>query len=145
MCVPQRYSYRFELQRAADGAKFPGGPIADAFLQPAREQAIFLAMRRGFADADEDHLRELPIVMATNDDGHLDLVYAEPVTRRRVLSLLPKLIKGTHIEEADIHWAEVEVFELIADAPVPSHLDGEAQALQTEFRVRILRDALRVV
>lgn len=83
--------------------------------------------------------------MATNDDGHLDLVYAEPVTRRRVLSLLPKLIKGTHIEEADIHWAEVEVFELIADAPVPSHLDGEAQALQTEFRVRILRDALRVV
>ncbi len=66
------------------------------------------------------------------------------MTRRRVLSLLPKLIKGTHIEEDDIHWAEVDAFELIADAPVPSHLDGEAQDLQTEFRVRILRDALRV-
>jgi diacylglycerol kinase (ATP) len=82
--------------------------------------------------------------MATNDDGRLDLVYAEPVSRRRVLALLPKLIKGTHIDEPDIHYAPVEDFELIADAPVPSHLDGEAQPLQTEFRVQLLKDALSV-
>jgi len=83
--------------------------------------------------------------MATNDDGQLDLVYAEPVSRRRVLALLPKLIKGTHIDEPDIHCATVDSFELIADAPVPCHLDGEAQPMQTEFRVQLLKDALLVV
>lgn len=82
---------------------------------------------------------------ALNDDGHLDLVYAEAVSRRRVLALLPKLIKGTHIDEREIHCAEVQEFELTADEPVPSHLDGEPQPLQTEFRVKILKDALTVL
>ena len=39
-----------------DGAKFPVGRIADAFLQSAHDQAIFLAQRRGLFDADEDHV-----------------------------------------------------------------------------------------
>lgn len=83
--------------------------------------------------------------MAENDDGKLDLVFAAPVTRRRVLALLPKLIKGTHIDEPEIRCETIESFELIADAPVPSHLDGEAQPLQTEFRIEILKGALSVV
>ena len=83
--------------------------------------------------------------MAMNDDGHLDLVFAEPVSRRRVLALLPKLIRGTHVDEPDIHCAEVENFELVAEAPVPSHIDGEAQPMGTEFRISILKDALHVL
>lgn len=83
--------------------------------------------------------------MAENDDGHFDLIVAEPVTRRRVLALLPKLIKGTHITEPDIQCHSVKSFELIAAAPVPSHLDGEAQPMQTEFRVELLKDALRIL
>jgi diacylglycerol kinase (ATP) len=82
---------------------------------------------------------------AKNDDGALDLVVAAPVTRRRVLSLLPKLIKGRHIAEPEISCTRIESLELIADAPVPSHLDGETQPLQTEFRIEILRDALAIV
>ena len=82
---------------------------------------------------------------AENDDGHFDLVIAEPVSRRRVLALLPKLIKGTHTSEPDIQCHAVETFELIADAPVPSHLDGEAQPMQTEFRISILKDALSIL
>ena len=79
---------------------------------------------------------------AQNDDGVFDLVYAEPVTRMRVLSLLPKLIRGTHIDEAGIVSHKIESFELVANEPVPSHLDGEVQPLQTEFRIRILKGAL---
>ena len=82
---------------------------------------------------------------AVNDDGRFDLVFAGPVTRRRVLALLPKLIKGTHIGQPDIRHVEVSAFELIADAPVPSHLDGEAQALQTDFRIEVLPGALEVM
>lgn len=82
---------------------------------------------------------------AENDDGRLDLVFAEPVTRLRVLALLPRLIKGTHVGEPDIRCHSVREFQLIAEAPIPSHLDGEVQPLQTEFRVSLLADALRVI
>ena len=82
---------------------------------------------------------------AVNDDGRFDLVYALPVTRRRALVLLPKLISGRHIGEPDIREARVTSFELIADAPVPSHLDGETQPLMTEFRIELLGDALAVI
>ena len=71
MCVPKGHSYRLEIQRAVDGAKFPVGRIADAFLQSARDQAIFLAQRRGFVDADEDHVRESPVLMPADDDGQI--------------------------------------------------------------------------
>lgn len=83
--------------------------------------------------------------MAENDDGALDLVYAESVTRMRVISLLPKLIRGRHVGEAGIASHRIESFELIADAPVPSHLDGEVQSLQREFRIRILKGAVSLV
>ncbi|MDA0680301.1 MAG: YegS/Rv2252/BmrU family lipid kinase [Proteobacteria bacterium] len=83
--------------------------------------------------------------MARIDDGHLDLVYAKPVTRRRVLALLPKLIKGTHIGSPDICTERIRTFKLVADAPVPSHLDGEAQPLQRLFEIEILDQALTLL
>jgi diacylglycerol kinase (ATP) len=83
--------------------------------------------------------------MAMNDDGHLDLVFAAPVSRLRILGLLGKLIRGTHIEESEISYETIDEIEIVADEPVPSHLDGETQALQTTFRIEILRDALGIL
>ncbi|MGB5255874.1 MAG: YegS/Rv2252/BmrU family lipid kinase, partial [Woeseiaceae bacterium] len=45
--------------------------------------------------------------MAANDDGQLELLIAEPVTRRRILSLLPKLMSGEHVGEIEIHHQRV--------------------------------------
>jgi len=83
--------------------------------------------------------------MAAIDDGKLDLIVAEPVSRRRVLALLPKLMKGTHIAEAEISAHRIRQFSLIADAPVPSHLDGETQPMQTSFEVEILPQAMSLL
>lgn len=82
---------------------------------------------------------------AENNDGHLDLVFAESVTRRRVLALLPGLMKGTHIGEPDIRCHTINDLELTADAPVPSHLDGEPQPMQTSFQISLKKQALRVL
>ena len=82
--------------------------------------------------------------LAETNDGKFDLVLAAPMTRMRVLALLPKLIKGTHMDDPDITYKRIESFELIAEKPLPSHLDGEIQPLQTEFQVRVLRNALAV-
>jgi diacylglycerol kinase (ATP) len=83
--------------------------------------------------------------MASNDDGKFDLVYAKPVSRRRAVVLLPKLIRGSHVGERDIVCERIESFELVADAPVPSHLDGEVQPMQTDFRVAMLKNALSII
>ena len=83
--------------------------------------------------------------MAHNDDGMLDLIVAEPVSRARVLLLLPRLIRGTHVDAPQIACHRIRSLTLIADAPVPSHLDGEVQALQTDFSIDVLPDALQIV
>lgn len=83
--------------------------------------------------------------MASIDDGLLDLVVVAPVGVSRVLALLPKLIKGTHVDTAEVRCRTIESFSLQSDAPIPSHIDGEVQPLQSSFNVKILPGALRVL
>jgi diacylglycerol kinase family enzyme len=83
--------------------------------------------------------------MAKNDDGFLDLVFVKPVGRLRIFALLPRLINGSHISAPEVSCARVNSVSLIAEEPVPSHLDGEIQALQTEFEIEILRRSLAIL
>jgi diacylglycerol kinase (ATP) len=83
--------------------------------------------------------------MAKNDDGFLDLVFVQPVGRLRIFALLPKLIKGTHISAPEVTCARANAISLIAEEPVPSHLDGEVQPLQTEFQIEILERSLAIL
>jgi diacylglycerol kinase (ATP) len=73
--------------------------------------------------------------MAANDDGKLELLIAEPVTRLRVLTLLPKLMRGQHLDEKEIAHHSINAVTISAAAPVESHLDGEVQPLQTRFEI----------
>ena len=83
--------------------------------------------------------------MANNADGTLELLIAKPVTRRRICSLLPKLINGTHVRENDILHRPVTSLQIRCDEAIPSHLDGEVQPLQSEFEIRVLPGALNLL
>ena len=83
--------------------------------------------------------------MADNADGQLEMVMAMPMSRPRMLTLLPKLISGKHLDADDILHRRVTKFHAVSDRPLPSHLDGEVQPLQSEFDVELLPDALRVL
>lgn len=80
--------------------------------------------------------------MAHNDDGMLDLIFAEAVTRLRVIRLLPKLMQGTHLDEPEVNSRQIRKCEVTVEEPVPSHLDGEIQPLQKNFTIEILAGAL---
>ncbi|MEL7186593.1 MAG: diacylglycerol kinase family protein [Pseudomonadota bacterium] len=82
---------------------------------------------------------------ASNADGEFDLVIAKPVTRRRILGLLPKLMKGTHVDEDEVVVHRVRRLQVATDEVMPSHLDGEVQPLQSEFDVELLPGALRLL
>ncbi len=83
--------------------------------------------------------------MAVNDDSQLELLIAAPVTRRRIVALLPKLMKGSHIHEPEVSHAPVRSLRIRSDAPIPSHLDGEMQPVQTDFDIELVPDALQIL
>jgi YegS/Rv2252/BmrU family lipid kinase len=83
--------------------------------------------------------------MAANNDGKLELMIADPVTRRRILSLLPKLMSGTHVNESEIQHHSIRTLTVTAAEPVASHLDGEVQPLQQRFEFKLLPNALRLL
>jgi diacylglycerol kinase (ATP) len=80
--------------------------------------------------------------MAKNSDGKMELLVVKPVTRRRILSLLPKLMDGEHMQETEVIHRPITALRIRADLPIPSHLDGEVQPLQTDFELAVLPGAL---
>jgi diacylglycerol kinase (ATP) len=80
--------------------------------------------------------------MANNSDGEMELLIVKPVTRRRIMSLLPKLMDGEHMQEAEVIHRPITALRIKAEQPIPSHLDGEVQPLQTDFELAVLPDAL---
>ena len=83
--------------------------------------------------------------MARHDDGHLDLLVAGPVTRRRIVRLLPKLMEGKHMGEPEIAHHAVTAMTIRSHGDLPCHLDGEVQTPASEFRIEILPAALRLL
>lgn len=82
---------------------------------------------------------------AENDDGLLDLVYAMPVGRIRLLTLLPRILQGTHRQAPEVRERRVRSLEIVADQPLPCHLDGEVQPEARRFRIELLPGALRLL
>jgi diacylglycerol kinase (ATP) len=80
--------------------------------------------------------------MANNGDGEFELLIAGPVSRLRIMSLLPKLIRGRHMQEKEISHVSTKRVSIEASAEVPSHLDGEVQPLATRFDIELLPAAL---
>jgi len=83
--------------------------------------------------------------MAVNSDNMLELLIAKPVTRFRILTLLPKLMSGQHMDEPEIVHQSVTSLTIHAEHPIPSHLDGEVQPLQTDFELGVLPGALNLL
>lgn len=83
--------------------------------------------------------------MARNDDGILELLIVEPVSRLRITSLLPKLMQGKHMGEPELIHASVRRVSIRCDEELPSHLDGEVQPLCREFELEVLPEALQLL
>jgi len=85
------------------------------------------------------------VPQARNNDGQLDLLIVDPVSRMRITSLIPKLVRGSHMQEAEISHVSVNKLSIEASSPMPSHLDGEVGEPGTLFDVEILPGALELL
>jgi diacylglycerol kinase (ATP) len=146
--------------------------IAQSIRLPIGDLVYLLAIFRTMADgiaspklriSADDYVWDGPLTLATisngswvggmfhiapgadNADNVLELLIAKPVTRRRILSLLPKLMSGEHLKETEIIHRPVTRLTIKSELPIASHLDGEVQPLQTDFEVRVLPGALNLL
>lgn len=74
-------------------------------------------------------------------DGKITFVYGYISTRRKILTVLPKIMKpdkGNYVEHPDIHEIHATYLKVISEQPTPMHADGEIQSKaikEIEFRV----------
>ena len=60
------------------------------------------------------------------DDGLMDIIVVDSnISRIRLLSVLPKLFKGTHIGEPEVQYYQSSKFSLIPDNDDSLIIDGE--------------------
>lgn len=82
---------------------------------------------------------------AVNSDGRMDLLIADPVSRPRVLGLLPKLMRGQHLQEPEISHQLIDKLIVTSVEPIECHIDGEVQAPQVRFEIKVLSGALHLL
>jgi len=83
---------------------------------------------------------------AALDDGLLELVVAEGLSRTRVLGLLPKVLKGTHLDHPAVTALRSRRVRIASNTPLVVHADGEILDLAaTSVEVELLPGALRVL
>jgi YegS/Rv2252/BmrU family lipid kinase len=78
------------------------------------------------------------------DDGLLDVVLVEDVPKRRYLANLPKVFKGTHLDEPGIHLLRGRSVSFHADRPFTAYADGDPIA-DLPATVDVVPGTLRVL
>jgi YegS/Rv2252/BmrU family lipid kinase len=81
---------------------------------------------------------------ASLDDGLLDVVLVEDVPKRRYLASLPKVFKGTHLDEPGIDLLRGRSVSFHAYRPFPAYADGDPIA-DLPATVDVLPGTLRVL
>ena len=78
------------------------------------------------------------------DDGEFDVVTVGEVGRLRFVGNLPKVFKGTHVDEDEVRVFRASKLELSASRPFPVYADGE-HLTDLPASLRILPRALSVL
>jgi YegS/Rv2252/BmrU family lipid kinase len=78
------------------------------------------------------------------DDGEFDIVAVEEVGKLRFVGNLPKVFKGTHVDEDQVRVFRAPHLELSASRPYPVYADGE-HLTDLPARLRVLPRALSIL
>ena len=78
------------------------------------------------------------------DDGEFDIVTVGEVGKLRFVGNLPKVFKGTHVDEDEVRVFRASQLELTASRPFPVYADGE-HLTELPASLRILPRALSVL
>jgi YegS/Rv2252/BmrU family lipid kinase len=78
------------------------------------------------------------------DDGEFDIISVGEVGKLRFVSNLPKVFKGTHVDEDEVRVFRASQLELTASRPFPVYADGE-HLTDLPTSLRVLPGALSIL
>ena len=61
-------------------------------------------------------------------DGKFDVCVARDTNRKRIITILPKVLKGNHVREPEITMYRCKQLEIFSEQPLPVHYEGETMA-----------------
>ena len=79
------------------------------------------------------------------DDGLFDVVWSEELGRAESATLIPAVLRGSHLKHPKIHCARSREVEAHFKEVAPAHVEGELLVPTQTFRAKVLPEALRVV
>lgn len=82
---------------------------------------------------------------ARADDGLLDVILVEGVSRLKVLFCLPTAFFGKHTRIKGIHIYQGKNIDIHSSLPLPVHRDGESGGIQNEVSVFFEKNALKLI
>lgn len=82
---------------------------------------------------------------ATPHDGMLDICTANDLSTLRILTVLPRVINGSHIKCKNVHMYRARSYEIITDRPMWVHTDGESYTKATHIKVSSMPGKLRLL
>jgi diacylglycerol kinase (ATP) len=129
-------NYRIDCSEAAGGIS---GDAQSVALPHRRALLVTIANSPQFGNG----ARITPF--ARVDDGRLDLVVYEEVSRFSTICALPKLFTGGIERVRGFTTRQIERARIESDVPMTFHVDGEPVEGGTALEVRVLPKALRVI
>jgi len=148
-----------DANRIANEAKVVKGPIVYAY---AALRALAAWQPAGFtvdADGDQRRFSGFTVAVANSkaygggmmmapdavlDDGLFDVVMSSNTGKLRVLANMPKIFKGTHVENPEVEVIRAREVEISADRPFAVYADGE-HITDLPAKLRLLPGALSVI
>ncbi len=148
-----------DANRIANETKVIRGPLVYAY---AALKALWQWKPAEFTvtiDGTERTLRGYSVVVANSkaygggmfvapdaelDDGALDVVTTGEVSKGKFLANLPKVFKGTHLQEPQVSCERGQVVEVSADRPFEVYADGDLLT-HLPATVRVLPGALELI
>jgi len=83
---------------------------------------------------------------ASISDGVLDLVIADHVTRRKAMRLIPKVIRGEHLDDPAVRYVQTTRVHISSKTTLPVQIDGELiEGGLSELEIEVLPKRLRLI
>ena len=76
------------------------------------------------------------------DDGYLDVYLCDAVSRLKLITLLPKLLNGSHVKDKHMHIIKAKEIKLSSEKPLLLNIDGELEEV-TETSVSVVENGAR--
>ena len=117
----------------------------ELLLRPSGERREFSGYSVGVANSGAYGGGMRPAPDALLDDGLLDVIVCEHVSKPRFLTcVMPRVFKGTHVELPNVHVFRAAEVEISADRPFVMYADGDPIG-QLPVRARALEAAVMVL